>query len=182
MKGTEEISTGAYNDHFEAGTYACAGCGRPLYSSVHKFASGHGWPAFGDSLPGALVRSGRGKVEITCAGCGAHVGHVVSSASPHAPAPGRARAHPASHPAGCSGLPVAPNPLVPAQFKSSRYPKPHHERHCVNSISLTFSPSSAAADAPGSDTAAAATPPPPPRRGRLTENVSDAATIGKEVR
>ena len=99
MKGTEEIHSGEYNERFDEGTYACRGCGAALYDSCHKFRTGHGWPAFSDNLPGALARHGSKKVEITCAGCGGHVGHV---------------------------------------FKSSRYPAPHHERHCVNSICLHF--------------------------------------------
>ena len=101
MKGTEEIHTGEYCEHFEEGTYVCSGCALPLYDSTHKFRTGHGWPAFGDNLAGALVRHGKRKVEITCVGCDGHIGHV---------------------------------------FKSSRYPKPHHERHCSNSISLRFVP------------------------------------------
>ena len=102
MKGTEDVDSGEYNDHFAEGTYSCAGCARPLYDSAHKFRGGHGWPAFYDSLPGALERhTVKRKVEITCAGCGGHIGHV---------------------------------------FKSSRYPKPTNERHCVNSVSLNFAP------------------------------------------
>jgi len=102
MGGTEDVDIGEYNEHFEAGTYACAGCAQPLYDSSHKFRSGHGWPAFFDALPGALERhTVKRKVEITCSGCGGHMGHV---------------------------------------FKSSRYPKPTNERHCVNSVSLLFAP------------------------------------------
>ena len=101
MKGTERIHSGIYNDHMEAGIYRCAGCDLPLYTSKHKFKSGHGWPAFSDNLPEALMRHGTRKVEITCSACGAHIGHV---------------------------------------FKSSRYPPPHRERHCVNSVSLRFEP------------------------------------------
>ena len=76
MKGTEEIHSGEYNDHFEPGAYACSGCGQLLYSSQHKFRTGHGWPAFFDSYAGALERHGKGKVEVTCSGCGGHIGHV----------------------------------------------------------------------------------------------------------
>jgi peptide-methionine (R)-S-oxide reductase len=102
MKGTEEIHTGEYNEHFAPGVYNCAACALPLYKSSHKFKSGHGWPAFCDNIPDALDRhTVQRKVEITCSGCGGHVGHV---------------------------------------FKSSRYPPPKRERHCVNSISLKFVP------------------------------------------
>lgn len=56
MKGTEEIHTGEYCEHFEDGTYVCSGCERPLYDSAHKFKSGHGWPAFSDNLADAFAR------------------------------------------------------------------------------------------------------------------------------
>ena len=79
MKATEDIHTGEYNEHFEVGKYVCSGCEQPLYDSEHKFRSGHGWPAFSDNYEGALTRYGKGKVEITCSGCGAHVGHVFKS-------------------------------------------------------------------------------------------------------
>ena len=79
MKGTEDIHTGEYNEHFEEGMYVCSGCDQPLYDWKHKFSSGHGWPAFSDNYEGALTRHGKGKVEITCSGCGAHIGHVFRS-------------------------------------------------------------------------------------------------------
>ena len=92
MKGTEEINTGEYNDTTAEGTYACAACNQPLYTSKHKFQSGHGWPAFCDNLPSALTRhaQGRGgKVEIVCSSCGGHVGHVFKSS--RSPPPKRER-------------------------------------------------------------------------------------------
>ena len=83
MKGTEEIHTGELENHFaKSGTYVCAACETPLYDAQHKFKSGHGWPAFSDNLPDALVRTEIGrnkKIEITCSGCGGHVGHVFKS-------------------------------------------------------------------------------------------------------
>ena len=79
MKGTEEINTGEYNELMEPGIYVFAGCAQPLYSSKHKFKSGHGWPAFCDNLPGALTRNGTRKVEIVCSGCQGHIGHVFKS-------------------------------------------------------------------------------------------------------
>ncbi|KAJ4873875.1 hypothetical protein Rs2_44384 [Raphanus sativus] len=79
QKGTEYPGTGEYNKVFADGIYSCAGCGTPLYKSATKFDSGCGWPAFFDGLPGAINRTadpdGR-RIEITCAACGGHLGHV----------------------------------------------------------------------------------------------------------
>ncbi|GMH23688.1 hypothetical protein Nepgr_025531 [Nepenthes gracilis] len=79
QKGTEHPGTGEYDKFFEAGIYNCAGCGTPLYKSTTKFNSGCGWPAFYEGLPGAINRTpdpdGR-RIEITCAACGGHLGHV----------------------------------------------------------------------------------------------------------
>ena len=101
MKGTEEINSGEYNDHFADGVYSCAGCSRPLYLSSHKYKSGHGWPAFVDNLDGALTRIGTRKVEIVCSGCQGHVGHVFKSS--RYPPPKRERP---SGGATCLTLPV----------------------------------------------------------------------------
>ncbi|XP_021776210.1 peptide methionine sulfoxide reductase B5-like [Chenopodium quinoa] len=79
QKGTELPGTGEYNKFYEEGIYKCAGCETPLYRSTTKFDSGCGWPAFYEGLPGAINRTpdpdGR-RVEITCAACGGHLGHV----------------------------------------------------------------------------------------------------------
>ena len=63
------------------GTFVCAGCGRPLFSSATKFESGTGWPSFWKSLPGAVVtRSDRSllmeRTEVLCSRCGGHLGHL----------------------------------------------------------------------------------------------------------
>ncbi|CDO73256.1 hypothetical protein BN946_scf185008.g18 [Trametes cinnabarina] len=76
-KGTEPASTGKYDKFNEEGVYTCAGCGTPLYRSSTKFNSGCGWPAFFDAVERHEDRSfGMSRIEITCAACGGHLGHV----------------------------------------------------------------------------------------------------------
>lgn len=78
-KGTEAPFSGEYDEHFQQGTYICKRCGSPLYRSKDKFRSGCGWPAFDDALPGKVrwMQDDDGqRTEITCANCGAHLGHV----------------------------------------------------------------------------------------------------------
>jgi peptide-methionine (R)-S-oxide reductase len=82
QKGTEPAFSGALQRNFESGNYQCAGCGAELFTSQTKFDAGCGWPSFYQTVsPDAIVEHedmsyGMRRVEVTCATCGAHLGHV----------------------------------------------------------------------------------------------------------
>ncbi len=81
-KGTERAFTGAYVHTQSDGVYRCAACGTALFSSADKFESGSGWPSFTDVVAQETValhddRShGMHRIEVTCATCGGHLGHL----------------------------------------------------------------------------------------------------------
>lgn len=78
-KGTEMPFSGKFNSFYKNGIYTCRKCNAPLFNSEDKFDSGSGWPSFDDSIKGAVREipdaDGR-RVEIVCATCGGHLGHV----------------------------------------------------------------------------------------------------------
>lgn len=83
-KGTERAFSGKYWNNHEAGTYRCAACGQPLFTSDTKFDSGTGWPSFWKPLSPAAVELHEdnshfmSRVEVVCSRCGGHLGHVFT--------------------------------------------------------------------------------------------------------
>lgn len=82
-KGTERPFTGTYNLHQEKGEYHCAACNNLLFESEAKFDSGCGWPAFDRSVEGSVeyikdTSYGMLRIEILCANCGSHLGHIFN--------------------------------------------------------------------------------------------------------
>jgi len=86
--GTERAGTSPLNVEKRDGTFCCAACGQALFSSDTKFESGTGWPSFYRPLDEAIATTvdrsfGMTRVEVHCANCGGHLGHVF----PDGPAP-----------------------------------------------------------------------------------------------
>ncbi len=85
-KGTEAPFTGELLHNKDNGMYLCGACKSPLFSSNTKFDSGSGWPSFFDvATKGAVnlhedTTLGMSRVEVTCANCGSHLGHVFNDA------------------------------------------------------------------------------------------------------
>jgi peptide-methionine (R)-S-oxide reductase len=81
-KGTDTPFSGEYVDNHEDGMYYCAACGNPLFDSKTKFESHSGWPSFYDvATQGNVIlnkdgSAGMARIEVTCAKCGSHLGHL----------------------------------------------------------------------------------------------------------
>ncbi len=81
-KGTEPAFSGALNTNHADGRYHCAACGAALFESDKKFDSGSGWPSFWLPVSPDAIEAhedtsyGMRRVEVTCARCGGHLGHL----------------------------------------------------------------------------------------------------------
>ena len=85
--GTEPPGSCALLHEKREGTFACAGCGQPLFRAERKFESGTGWPSFFAPLPGAIGETvdrahGMVRTEVHCSQCGGHLGHVFPDGPP----------------------------------------------------------------------------------------------------
>jgi peptide-methionine (R)-S-oxide reductase len=86
--GTERAFSGMYWDHHGDGVYRCVVCREPLFDSQAKFESGTGWPSFWEVAQSGRVETredrshGMSRTEVTCASCGAHLGHLFPD-GPH---------------------------------------------------------------------------------------------------
>src|SRR2546426_6444923 len=79
--GTERPGSSPLNHEKRGGTFVCAGCGQPLFSSDTKFDSGTGWPSFDRPMPDAVETTEdrslfMARTEVHCKHCGGHLGHV----------------------------------------------------------------------------------------------------------
>ncbi|CCH58524.1 hypothetical protein TBLA_0A07350 [Henningerozyma blattae CBS 6284] len=106
---TEPPNSGKYLNNTKPGTYYCANCEAPLYSSNAKFNAGCGWPSFYEEIQSGSVMLvqdeslGMERTEALCGGCGGHLGHVFAE-----------------------------------EGWTKRLGIPKDVRHCINSLSLNF--------------------------------------------
>ncbi|MGD2183473.1 peptide-methionine (R)-S-oxide reductase MsrB [Lusitaniella coriacea] len=87
QKGTERAGSSPLDKQYAPGTYACAACNLPLFSSEAKFDSGTGWPSFYAPIEGAIATSvDRSlffpRTEVHCHRCNGHLGHVFDDGPP----------------------------------------------------------------------------------------------------
>ncbi len=84
LKGPEVPFSGRYHDCKTVGIYHCRCCGEVLFSAIHKFDSGSGWPSFWAPIASDKVATQpdlshhRQRTEVTCLHCDAHLGHAFS--------------------------------------------------------------------------------------------------------
>jgi peptide-methionine (R)-S-oxide reductase len=82
QKGTERPFASPLNQNHDDGIYHCGACNAPLFTSDKKFDSGSGWPSFWNPVSPDAIQAhedsthGMRRIEVTCATCGAHLGHV----------------------------------------------------------------------------------------------------------
>jgi peptide-methionine (R)-S-oxide reductase len=86
-QATERPFSSPLDHEHRRGTFVCAGCAHPLFSSAAKFDSGTGWPSFREPLDAAVGTSVDAswlmvRTEVHCANCGGHLGHVFSDGPP----------------------------------------------------------------------------------------------------
>ena len=86
-EGTERAFTSPLDHEKRKGTFACAGCDLPLFSSDTKFESGTGWPSFYAPIEGNVGKTvdrtyGMVRTEVHCRRCGGHLGHVFEDGPP----------------------------------------------------------------------------------------------------
>ena len=86
--GTERAFTGEYYNHKGEGAYRCICCGEPLFRSAEKYDSGSGWPSYWAPVAEGAIRElrdtshGMIRVEVRCARCDAHLGHLFEDGPP----------------------------------------------------------------------------------------------------
>jgi peptide-methionine (R)-S-oxide reductase len=149
---TERAFSSPLDHESRHGTFVCAACGQPLFSSAAKYASGTGWPSFWAPLEGAVGTSIDHsffmiRTEVHCARCGGHLGHVFPDGPK--PAKGSALGVPSEAARALGWL------AVPALARSARLDRyanrkqnsrsdPHSGptglRYCMNGIAMTFVP------------------------------------------
>ncbi|MBD3312570.1 peptide-methionine (R)-S-oxide reductase MsrB [archaeon] len=78
--GTEPPYTGRLLHKKEEGIYHCAACGNKVFNSDTKFESGTGWPSFNKAVKDSVIleKDATGRIEVRCAECGSHLGHVFN--------------------------------------------------------------------------------------------------------